>query len=586
MILILTAWLCIVYPVAAQDDITFTASVDRASLSTDQTLTLQLTLAGTFRNAGKPQLPTLDGFAVVGSSQSSQFSLINGKMSSQVNFTYRLQPIRSGTLTIPAIPMQMGGKTYQTEPVTIEVTQGAAPEPQQPGGEAPADVATPGELSGQDLYVEAEVDNPTPFVGEQVVYTFRLYQGINFFNQPRLEWPEFTNFIGYDITPNTQYNQTVAGRDYLVTEVRRALFPTTQGQVSITPAMLIIPGDFFNQGFELKTNAVDVNVHPLPDNAPAGFNGAVGKFAIEAWVDPIKGRVNEPVTLFVRVSGTGNVNTVPDPTDVDEENLPGWRMYDPQITTDTGQQNGIVQGTKTFERLLVPKTEGTLNIPAFELVFFDPEGMYRTTTTDPIAVLVSAGDQEAAGPVIITNGKQDVVVLGSDIRHIKAASPALVTTSKSLLNNTLYWIGWLLPLLAVAGTWAWDHRRHTLKHDVAYARLLRARRLAHKRLVEATKLLKSNENAAHSDAPYSAVASALTHYLGDKLNLPAAGLTRDAIRQTLEARDVSEESVERLLTCLDWADSGRFAPAAGGRNAGDLVEEAEAVIAALEEAIS
>lgn len=571
-------------PVFAQDDITFTASVNRTAISTDDTLTLQLTLAGTFSGANQPQLPPLEGFAVVGTSQSSQFSVVNGKTSSQVVFTYRLQPTQIGTLTIPAIPIQMGGQTYQTDPITIEVTQGAAPQAQQPAAETPADTTAPGELAGQDLYVEADVDNPTPVVGQQMVYYFRFYQAVNLFNQPQLNWPEFTGFVGYDLSPNNQYNQQAAGRKYLVTEVRRALFPTAQGEVTIGPATLTIPGDFFNRGLELPTNAVAVDVHPLPDGAPEDFAGAVGQFEIEAWVDPTEGRVNEPVTLYVRVSGVGNVSALPDPTDGAEDALPDWRVYDPQVTTDVGQENDAIRGAKLFERLLVPKTEGELTIPSFSLTLFDPaESVYRQIETQPLMVSVAPGETQDSGPIVISagNGKQEVVVLASDIRHIKPAPPALVTDRTSPLSQPLYWAGWVMPLLAVVGTWLWNRRRHHLAHNVAYARAQRARRQARKRLVEARKLLETDQDAA-----YAAVARALTAYLGDKFNLPAAGLTRDAIQQTLSVSSISEELVGRLLTCLDWADSGRFAPVAAGRDVNDLIQEAEEIITLLEERIT
>ncbi len=571
-------------PALAQDDITFTASVNKTAISTDETLTLQLTLAGAFSGANQPQLPPLEGFAVVGTSQSSQFSIVNNKTSSQVVFTYRLQPTQIGTLTIPAISVQMGGQTYQTDPVTIEVTQGAAPQAQQPAPETPADTTAPGELAGQDLYVEADVDNPAPVVGQQIVYYFRFYQAVNLFNQPQLNWPEFTGFIGYDLSPNNQYYQEAAGRQYLVTEVRRALFPTAQGEVTIGPAVLSVPGDFFNRGFELPTNAVAVDVRPLPDDAPDDFAGAVGQFEIEAWAEPTESRVNEPVTLYVRVSGVGNVSALPDPTEGAEDALPGWRVYDPQITTDVGQEGDGIQGAKLFERPLVPKTDGTLTIPPFGLTFFDPaQGAYRRVETASLEIQVAPGETQEPGPVVISagNGKQEVIVLASDIRHIKPAPPALVTGRASLLSQPLYWTGWVMPLLAVVGTWLWDRRRHHLAHNVAYARAQRARKYAHKRLSEARKLLDTDQDAA-----YAAVARALTAYLGDKFNLPAAGLTRDAIRRTLSASAISEELVARLQTCLDWADSGRFAPVAAGRDVNDLIQEAEEIITQLEERIT
>ncbi|MCP4542343.1 MAG: protein BatD [Chloroflexi bacterium] len=584
LVCVMSLLLGLASPALAQDDITFTASVNRNTISTDETLTLQLTLAGAFSGANQPQLPPLEGFAVVGTSQSSQFSIVNGKTTSQVVFTYRLQPTQIGTLTIPAIPVQMGGRTYQTDPVTIEVTQGAAPQAQQPAPETPADTTAPGELAGQDLYVEADVDNSTPVVGQQIIYYFRFYQAVNLFNQPQLNWPEFTGFIGYDLSPNNQYYQQVAGREYLVTEVRRALFATTQGEVAIGPATLSVPGDFFNRGIEMPTNAVAVDVRPLPVDAPEGFAGAVGQFEIEAWTEPTESRVNEPVTLYVRVSGVGNVSALPDPTEGAEDVLPGWRVYDPQITTDVGQEGDGIQGTKLFERPLVPKTDGALTIPPFSLAFFDPaQGAYRHVETAPQVVQVAPGETQDSGPVVISagNGKQEVIVLASDIRHIKPAPPALVTDRTSPLSQPLYWAGWAMPLLAVVGTWLWDRRRHHLAHNVAYARAQRARSQARKRLVEARKLLESDQDAA-----YAAVARAITAYLGDKFNLPAAGLTRDAIQQTLSASSVLEDQVDRLLTCLDWADSGRFAPVAAGRDVNDLIQEAEKVITQLEEGIT
>ncbi|MFP4396359.1 MAG: BatD family protein, partial [Anaerolineales bacterium] len=568
-----------VAPARAQDDITFTASVDKTQLSTDQTLTLKLTLQGAFRNADKPQFPTLDGFAVIGSSQSSQFSMVNGETTAKVVYTYRLQPTKSGALTIPAIQIEVKGQSYESNPVAIEVTPGDAPPAQAPTSQPPGDATAPDALTNQDIYVEAEVDQAAPVVGEQIIYTFRLYQAINFFNQPQLNWPDFTNFLSYDLSPNNQYYQTVNGREYLVTEVRRALFPTSAGETTIGPSQLLVPGDFFNQKIERETNAVAVDVQPLPEGAPADFGGAVGRFELTAEVEPGTTRVNEPVTLRVTVTGDGNISAVNDPTAVGAEALPGWRIYDPQIATDLDQVGEVIQGTKQFERLLVPRTEGALTIPPFSLTYYDPAaGEYRRAAAEALTVQVAPGDEEPTGSLIVGENGENVVVLGSDIRHIKPAPPALATRQAPLTARPLYWIGWLVPLMAVGGAWGWDRRRQAMARDVAYARRVRARKAAHQRLTEARRVAATDEDAA-----YGAVARALTHYLADKFNLPPAGLTRAAIRQALQEHGAPADLRERVLAALDWADSGRFAPVAAGRDANDLIQEAEHVIAALEE---
>ncbi len=361
--------------------------------------------------------------------------------------------------------------------------------------------------------------------------------------------------------------------------MRRALFPTSAGETTIGPSQFLVPGDFFNQKIERETNAVTVDVQSLPAGAPADFGGAVGRFELTAAVEPNATQTNEPVTLQVTVTGNGNISAVNDPTDVGDEAMPGWRIYDPQVTTNLDQEGAAIQGTKQFERLLVPKTEGTLTIPPFSLAYYDPAASeYRRATSEALTVQVAPGDDEPTGSVILGEDKEDVVVLGSDIRHIKPAPPALATSQTPLTARLLYWIGWLVPLMAVGGAWGWDRHRRTLAQDVAYARNIRARKAAHQRLAEARHLAATDENAA-----YGAVARALTHYLADKFNLPAAGLTRNAIQEALRDHDVPADLRERVLSALDWADAGRFAPVAAGRDANDLIQEAEHVIMALEE---
>jgi hypothetical protein len=76
-------------------------------------------------------------------------------------------------------------------------------------------------------------------VGQQIVYTFGSIRP-SFLLQPSLDWPEFTGFVGYDLSPNS-INQVIGQRQYLITEVRRALFPTATGDMILNPAKLSVP---------------------------------------------------------------------------------------------------------------------------------------------------------------------------------------------------------------------------------------------------------------------------------------------------------------------------------------------------------
>ncbi len=576
-LLIAGAWPFLAPHATAQDDIHFSASVDRTALSTDEVLTLEVVLSGSFKTSGQPQLLPLDDFSVVSASQSTQFSIVNSQYSSKVVFTYRLRPLKTGDLAIPAISVQVSGNTYYTNPIAIKVTGGSALPTTAPGDQTPQATKVPEELAGQDFYVEAEVDNPSPVAGQQIVYKFRFYQAVNVFRQPSLLWPDFTGFLHYNLSPDNQYHHQAGGQQYLVTEVRRALFPTTQGELNIEPAALTVPGGLFNRDVYLQTKSVPVNVSPLPQGAPADFAGSVGQYKIDASVEPVESRVNEPVVLKIRISGAGNVNLLPDPTKkITDELSTEWRVYNPQVTTNMGQSGDVIRGEKVFEFPLFPKTEGDLAIPPITFSYYDPEAKaYRQVITDPISVNVAPGDPESTDNA--GGGKQDIVVKGGDIRHIKPAPTGVIISHPSILSQPLYWIGWAIGPIAALGLWQWHRRRSYLEDNIAYARSRRAYRSTRKKLARARKIGETDPLAT-----YAAVSKAITSYLGDKFNMPVAGLTRDVIRQTMASRALPDEEIDRTLFYLEWADSGRFAPAASGEDAEALMEGADSLIKDLE----
>ena len=242
------------------------AEVDRTSLSVGETLTLSVVVNSAY--AGTPEVPNLDGFQILSSSKSSQFSMINGQVSAQGITHFILAPTRTGALTIPPIPVEVDGQTYTTEPITIDVATGGAPsqpgqpvqpvQPVTPPG-FPSNVG-PGSSLWSDLdallggmgaesgssFVEAEVDNPSPYVGEQVIYTFRYYREIaNSFGQPSYEAPSFSGFWSESETQQRDYDVQAGNRLYRVVEVQHVLFPTSAGEHTIDPAVLSVQGGFF-----------------------------------------------------------------------------------------------------------------------------------------------------------------------------------------------------------------------------------------------------------------------------------------------------------------------------------------------------
>ena len=269
------------------------------------------------------------------------------------------------------------------------------------------------ELTGQPYYVEAEVDNRSPYLGEQVHYVFRFYSAVPAGN-PYYEKPDLTGFWAMEDSKPSLSSRMVAGRRYAIEEINKVLFPTIVGPRTIGQAMITIPGGRTEPARRLSTTPVEIDVRPLPSGAPADFSGAVGRFSISARTNSAGGAVNEPLTLTVNLTGEGNFDLLPDPGWPD---MPGWRTFDAAPKTISRIDDGVLIGRRTYERTLVPREAGDFTIPPVRFTYFDPsKDSYETVSTDPIPVTVAKG---TAAPLPPDEDEDSVERLATDIRHIK-----------------------------------------------------------------------------------------------------------------------------------------------------------------------
>jgi hypothetical protein len=405
-------------PPAALAQNPINARADRTSIAVDEQVLLTVTVTGNFLTIPQPDLTAVTDFVVQSSGSSTQVSIVNGKMTSQGIFVYHLQPLSEGMAVIAPISINIDGQVYQTDPIDIQVL---------PVGTqtAPAKTGTPASehtdsLQGQDFFVEAEVNNPNPYLGEQLIYTLRFYQATNIFGNLNAQAPSFTDFWSQEIQVQPTYNVEAAGREYLVTEFLTALFPANLGRLTIAPYEVIIPQGLFNPDLKLATDPIEVTVKPWPENGPEDFNGAVGQFTIEASLNTAESKVNEPLTLAVQISGTGNIEKITGP---ELPEMPNWRLFESQSSVRLDASKTEVTGVRTFERLIVPGQAGPQEIPPISFSYFDPHsGAYQTIATAPIPVNILPDDSPQPLPLAgqAQPGQKPVDLLASDIVHIKA----------------------------------------------------------------------------------------------------------------------------------------------------------------------
>jgi hypothetical protein len=312
----------------------------------------------------------------------------------------------------------------------------------------------------------------------------------------------------------------------------------------------------------------------LPDeDKPGDFKGSVGNFVMRSSVDKQKVEAGQPITLKINISGTGNIKSVSEPVLPELEN---FRVYSSGSSEKISKENYILQGTKIYEEVLIPKEPGKYTIPPLSFSYFDLKTKeYKTLKTNPVVItsLPSTEGVSVAGATIIS--KSEIGVVPKDIRHIKSAPQVLEKHTGSLYKNPIFLIIQLLPLAALVIALRYKRHQEKLNSDVAYARLRKSHKLAKKRLSEAKKLLsleKKNEF-------YSEIARTITLYIGDKLNQPGFGLTKDQIKSELTQRGVDKERIDEIIGLLEDCDYVRFAQTYCG------IEEMKGFLKTVEKAI-
>ncbi len=551
-----------------------TATVDRSSLSTDDTLTLTVTVSTDNSNLPQPDMPVMDGFDIVNSGSSSQISMFNGAVSAQVIYTFRLRPTKTGQLTIGAFTVTINGQTYSSDPIEVSVSQGTG-QPQSGSSGSTQSQPAPSSLNGQRVFVEAVVDNDSPYVGQQVTYSFRLYQAVSLNGRPQYVPPEFTGFWHDQQPDQKQYRTQVGGITYQVTQLQTVLFPTSAGEVTIEPTTLIVPGGFFEADSRLQTDSITLTVKPLPDGAPADFSGAVGQFTVDASLDSDTVQAGDPVTLHVTVDGTGNISALPEPEWQAPDN---WRSFDPNSTTTTGMRGDKYGGSKVFDRLLIPNSGGNYTLPPVTLSYFDPEaGAYKQASSQPLAIAVS-GDtssdvaKSASNADTAAPDTTEAVPAALVLAPLKEVDTVLDLAPLPLTGRSIYWLAWGVPLVMLGGSFVYERRQRYLdEHDAA-----RRRSRAYKEAQRALKRARKQPGDGHE-----AAGRILAGYLEAKLDRSIKGLTHAQLSALLAENGIANSLASQASTILYSIDVLRFGRGAADGQA-DILDTTRACIDALE----
>ena len=501
---------------------------------------LELTISGdTFiKHIKAPQFNFLPAFLAVPLHSETVPQLKSDKIAVSMAWVYELIPQTIGDFALSDIRFDYQDNLYFANPGSIRVS----------GTDTYQET-----LTGGIHQVEAKVDTAKPYLNAPLTYTFR-YRYTTVLptrESPTPRLPTFPDFLVEKLPTLAPFTQQIRGKTFWVEEHVRKLYPQRTGRIVLAPTELILP---LRQGRKtLKTAPLTLTVQSLPEmGKPLHFSGAIGEYQISAQLERGWVEVGSALTLVVRVSGRGNMQTVTPPI---LPTMVGVVVNGPNLSQDS------TPTSRAYAYTLTPAQTGTLRIPSIQYPYFDPSrAVYATTQTAPI-------------PLSVRPNPNDVVVIETEDTSWK------------------FWVILFLAVLLVGGLIAgflWYRtgfarasantapRTATRTGSVPENGKTEPETPAAQAHIALTQLA-DNDTTDEATPFANTLAQTLYQYLEDTLALSQRNI--DTAREVCIQAQISERVLEELVDLLTKCDYHRFAPvplSADERKA--LITRAEAVI--------
>lgn len=544
-------------PSLAQSNLDVSASVSETTIYTGERVEFSVTVSGNFNNVSRPNLSDFEGFRLLSNnpSTSRQFSMVNGQTSTSYSYTYYLIAREKGEYEIPSATINIDGNDFETDPISVTII-----DRNESADNSSAE-------SRPEIFLRLDTSDKNPVTGQQLII------GVNLFFKDGLEVNSYQPVPGWkaegfwkeelENTERPRAESTIIdGVRYRKARLLQfALFPTKSGELTISPYEIIVSvrsssssdrlSSFFG-GFgsnqrqvELRSEPVTVEVDNLPTINNATYVGAVGSFSISRDISSRDVLAGESIEIETTIRGTGNVPLVSKP----EYDLPdGLEVYEPQESSSINRRNQVITGVKTYTDVIIARNPGSYTIPEAELAYFNPSSNRYVTKTLPAISFSVARDPDAN----ITSNQN----LSLDIKPITGLATWVTPASSDLLSQWWFWVGLIVPMTILgAGYWRKSYIEK-METDTAFARSKFADNIANERLQKAIEL---SEDGNIKEA-YNALQKALTGFIGDRINLPEAGLSNNDYANALEERNVDPNLIKNVRMLLDKCATISYAP--------------------------
>jgi len=383
-------------------------SLDKVAVLQGEAVVMTITASGD--NIKFPQLRTVEGNKVLGTSTSSSIRIINGSMTRTKSISYQFIP--KYTFNIPIFSVYIDGEEFRTEEIKLKVVKPTSSK------------------QGDKFQLELKFDKTKAYVGEDIIVSmiFKYKVGLPVISLA-LEDFEIKHFVIKELEVHDAYEENsfiIVKKDYVV-------FPQLAGEYNIEKQLVNVKTrqEKTNQLIWEKvfSNEEKIEVLALPN----GVN-IQGDFKISASVDKSTTKANQPVNLTLKINGYGNIDDIEEfKLDMDNEVVYSTK---PQIQARI--QRGKYSGVFTQKHSIIADSDFT--IPEISFKYFDINTKtVKTIKTKEIKVKVKGVAKEA--PSIQTaNQKQEV-------KTIQLPPKIIIEKEDSYIKYLFGGVGIILGLL-------------------------------------------------------------------------------------------------------------------------------------------
>lgn len=566
-------------------------SVDLVVESDEVYVGEQFTVQIRVDGSSSPKEPTLAGVAdfdvraLGGQTNNTELvSITNGKVTRSSTqgyvFTYQFSARRAGTLVIPPIAVEAGGKTLATQPQRIVVVK-------------------PSEA--EDFRLVVEPGRTRAYVGEgvEIVVTWYItapvrnaYFSVPFFSNEafRFTVPEvqttqggrYSKALVNDGEAVVELGEsTLGGTAYTTVRFSRIVTPLKAGTFALPQSSVqfearvgrqrqrsLIDSFFDTSGgdyrpFVASAKPATLRVSALPtQGAPPRFAGHVGRYLLHASASPEEATVGDPITLTLTLSGPANVADAPAPDLAGQRIARDFVLHEGQPQAAPPSAAARVP-EKAFNYTIRASRAGIAEIPAIELSYFDPQtSRYETARSAPVPVrivkarVVTSRDAEGAAAATAETAvaPEDSAAEGG-IAHNYEEGSALRPQYRALAGLVRRPAPLILLILSLAGLCAsaglTSGRRWLLERS-------RAGRDAFRRLCRHLEEI-ARPDSTDPAAALAAILSSLTAYFVRRLGLPRGAGTFADVSGALRSRAVPEAAILELGDVFRLCEAGRYA---------------------------